>query len=142
MSQVSLLGVEHRGKARCGQMGKGLGVSLTEAGMALCGQHRLSQWERGSDDTVTASARLSVAAPQQAEQIPKKSDPRSGERGGHQGSGAVPPEEAADGGPRAEGGHLAGTQVAWSLGSTGIGAGGRASVRLFTSQCLVASSAS
>lgn len=89
-----------------------------------------------------ASARLSVAAPQQAEQIPKKSDPRSGERGGHQGSGAAPPEEAADGGPRAEGGHLAGTQVAWSLGSTGIGAGGRASVRLFTSQCLVASSAS
>lgn len=104
-------------------------MSLTEAGVALCGQHRLPQWEQGSDATVAASAQLSVAAPQQAKQIPKKSDPQSGERGGHQGSGAVPPEEAADGGPRAEGGHLAGdSEVTWSLGSTGIRAGGRASV--------------
>lgn len=107
----------------------GWGVSLTEAGMALCSQHRLSQWERGSDATVAASVRLSVAAPQQAEQIPEKSDPQFGERGGHQGSGAVPPEEAANGGPRAEGVHLAEhSEVTWSLGSTGIRAGGRASV--------------
>lgn len=98
-------------RADMARSGRGWGVSLTEAGMALCDQHRLSQWEPGNDATVVASARFRVAAPQQAEQIPKKADPRSGERGGHQRSGAAPPEEAADGGPRAEGEYLAGTQV-------------------------------
>lgn len=67
----------------------GWGVSLTEAGVALCCQHWLSRWERGSDVMVAASVQHRVAAPQQAQKIPKKLGPPSGKRGGDQESGAV-----------------------------------------------------